>query len=97
MFVTSQIIRQTDSILLIDDALEHAIDLAAEMPPLKTILFGPYKWNRRTSRMATAEDKLSYNERLERGMTMEPEYDFEQLNGVSRRAKNWQEVVRLLR
>jgi hypothetical protein len=95
--VTSQIIRKTDSILLIDDALEHAIDLAEETPPLQTILFGPYKWNKRTSRMATVEDKLSYDERREKGIKMEPEYDFERLKGLSRRAKDWQEVVRLLR
>jgi len=83
--------------LLIDDALEHAIDLGAETPPLHTILFGHYKWNKRTSRMATAEDKLSYDERRDKGMKMEPEYDFEQLKGLSQRAKDWQQVVGLLR
>jgi hypothetical protein len=83
--------------LLIDDALEHAIDLAAETPPLKTILFGSYNWNRRTSRMATAEDRLSYDERRRLGMETESDYDFEQLKGLSTRAKDWQEVVALLR
>jgi hypothetical protein len=49
--------------------------------------------------MNTAEDKLSYDERLSRGMEMGPEYDFTQLErlGLSKRADDWSEVVAMLR
>jgi len=82
--------------ILIDDSLEHAIDLAREEPPLETILFGPYKWNRRESRSITDEDKLGYDERIARGLKMGPEFKLDTLKGYARRANDWSEVVRLL-
>jgi hypothetical protein len=82
--------------MLIDDSLEHAIDLAKENPPLRTILFGPYKWNRRESRSITDEDKLGYDERKVLEIKMEPEYDLDTLGGYAQRANDWNEVVKLV-
>jgi hypothetical protein len=81
---------------LIDDSLEHAMDLAKENPPLRTILFGPYKWNRRESRSITDEDKLSCDERKALGLEMEPEYDLDALGDYAQRANDWNEVVKLV-
>jgi hypothetical protein len=81
---------------LIDDSLEHAIDLATKNHPLRTILFGPYKWNRRESRSITDQDKLSYDERKALGMKMEPEYNLDALGGYAQRANDWNQVVKLV-
>jgi hypothetical protein len=91
-----KILRQTGALMLIDDSLENAIDLAKQDPPLRTILFGPYKWNRRESRSITDEDKLGYKERIASGLKIETEYDLDRLEGYARRANDWSEVVDLL-
>lgn len=91
-----QILRETGALLLIDDSLENAIDLARQDPPLRTILFGPYKWNRRESRSITKEDRLGHDERRGLGLKMEQEFDLDTLGGYVQRAKDWAQVVALL-
>lgn len=91
-FPTRQIVRKTNSLFLIDDSLEHALDLAHSSPPIKTILLGTHRWSFRESRARTAEDMLSYEERVGRGMELPPEMDLGGYEGVIGRARDWEEL-----
>jgi hypothetical protein len=88
--------RQAAATILIDDSLENAVDVVSdENPPGRVLLFGSdYPWNKRNSRAETAEDMLSYEQRVAASMVDEEVTHLDE--GITRVA-NWEAVLKELR
>lgn len=69
----SEVLHKLGARLLIDDALENAIDCARAEPPVPCILFGgEYEWNKRfCGGDDTGRDKLTHDELVKAGYTRE--------------------------
>ncbi|CED85119.1 HAD-like domain [Phaffia rhodozyma] len=81
--------------VLIDDAIENALDTASETS-IPVLLYGDYPWNLRSSSTGKDErEHMSYNEVRERGLEhLEDEEDLiKDLPATVRRVSNWEAVV----
>ncbi|KDQ20419.1 hypothetical protein BOTBODRAFT_151091 [Botryobasidium botryosum FD-172 SS1] len=59
----AQILQKLGAIMMIDDSLDNALSCATMEPRIPILLFGKYEWNKRSSKVATVEDKMSFVER----------------------------------
>jgi len=92
----SEVCHRIGAKLLIDDSAENVLACASATPPVTTILFGDYQWNKRESKVDAPEDHLSYEDRLKAENGQEwwkEDYVDEKLPRNVTRAKDWREVV----
>lgn len=82
---------------MIDDSAENGFGCAAA--GINTVLFGHYSWNQRRAKLV--EDELSYEERCKQEGSREwwkdDEFELPQGGLPLTRARNWDEVVALVK
>ncbi len=85
--------------MLIDDHFSNVDACATADPPIKSLLFGPYAWNRKRWGMGsdTPQDNMSYQERIDAGHHdyWDQLSDDRLLDGTAR-ALDWGEVIRFV-
>jgi len=90
-----EICRSISAVALIDDNLNHVLSCAKGQPPVPTVLFGEYVWNRRLSGSVSEVDRMSYGERL--SMEGRPGWweaeEVDELPASVKRSLVWKEVV----
>jgi hypothetical protein len=92
----SEVLAKIGASVLIDDALENALDMATTAIPC--LLFGAYPWNRRSSATGSKErEQMSYEEVRAAGLQhLEDEEDLIQDKDLPRgitRVDDWPAVV----
>lgn len=71
----ASVVHQTQSLLLIDDSAENALDASRASPPVKVLLFGQYGWNRiiLDPKQSDELDQATYAEWEAKGLMSEVE------------------------
>lgn len=92
----SEVLQRIGASVLIDDALENALDLSTT--PIPCLLFGDYPWNQRLSTTGSKErEQMSFAQVREAGLEhLEDEEDLvkdEDLPKGITRISNWTSVV----
>ncbi|ORY32550.1 HAD-like domain-containing protein [Naematelia encephala] len=66
----AEIVHSTQSLFLIDDSAENALDASRATPPCRVILFGQYPWNAVVHRpeLSTPDDSLTYVDKEKKGL-----------------------------
>ncbi|KZT06302.1 uncharacterized protein LAESUDRAFT_726129 [Laetiporus sulphureus 93-53] len=82
--------------LMIDDSLENALKCIDHQPPVPTLLFGDYQWNKRQAQYVDIRFEVSFDERhrLEGGREWWKDDEVEIPESAPlKRVNHWKEVV----
>jgi len=93
-----EVCQSISAVALIDDNLNHVVSCSAGRPPVPTVLFGEYEWNKRLSSVASELDQMGYEQRLlaEKGVEWWKEDELHELPLLVKRSSSWADVETVL-